>query len=147
MNLRQESHDLYPADSDIFRVNNNKTRLILGTSCIYLLIINGFCQDCSENHMQNTGHGILSQLKTWMMTESHYFFSLNFLFLVYVYVCMFVYFIHVSIFTLTHVLFKFVKFIIYFILILILLLLLKKKIGFKIQEIHKQIKKLEQKEK
>ena len=55
------------------------------------------------------------------------FSSLIYNFLVCVNVCVyvFVYFIHVSIFTLTKVLFKFIKFIICFILILSLLILLK----------------------
>ena len=52
-------------------------------------------------------------------------------------VCVFVYFIHVSIFTLTNVLFKFIKFIIYFILILLLLILLKTP-GFNLQKIQKK---------
>ena len=40
--------------------------------------------------------------------------------------CAFIYFIHISVFTLSHGPFKFVKFIVYFILILLLLILMKK---------------------
>ena len=66
-------------------------------------------------------------------------------------VCVFIYFIHVSSFTLTHVLLKFNTFIIYFILILLLVILLKKQ-GFKVRKIQKkrilkQNKKSEQKQK
>ena len=50
-----------------------------------------------------------------MVTESNYFFFLNFSFFLCVYVCaVFVYFVYVYILTLTHVLFKFITFIIYF---------------------------------
>ena len=48
-----------------------------------------------------------------------------------------IYVIHVSIFALTQVLFKFITFIIYFILILLLLILLKKQ-GLKLQKIQKK---------
>ena len=66
-------------------------------------------------------------------------------------VCLFLYFIHVFIFNLTYVLFKFITFIIYFILILLLLIFLKKW-GFEIQKflkntIQEQNKKAEKKEK
>ena len=78
----------------------------------------------------------LSKVQKLNADQEQPFLSLifNFLVCVCVCVCVFVYFIHVSIFTLTHVLFKFIKFIIYFILILLLLILLKTQ-GFKLQKI------------
>ena len=59
----QESHGLYPAESDIFKFNNNKTRLIysyVGASCIYLPNINSFCHYCSETYVQSTGDRTMS---------------------------------------------------------------------------------------
>ena len=53
------------------------------------------------------------------------------------YMLVFIYFIHVSIFTLTYVLFKFITFVIYFILILFYSFFLKAW-GFKIQKIQKK---------
>ena len=145
MILSQEYHQLHPSDNDNFGVNNNKTRLICFIS---LLRINSFCQDCYENHWWWNTVSVNS--KTWMVTERHHFLSLMFCFVACVCVCecvcvcvcvcvyMFHYFVRVSIFTLTHGLFKLIAFIIYFILILLLLILLKKW-GFKIQKIQKKI--------
>ena len=147
MIFSQEYHQLHPSDNDNFRVNSNKTRLI---SFISLLRINSFCQGCYENHWW--WYTVSVNSKTWMVTERHDFLSLMFRFVaclcmcVCVCVCLcvcvytFCYFIHVSIFNLTHGLFKFITCIIYFILILLLLILLKKW-GFKIQKIQKQNKK------
>ena len=74
-----------------------------------------------------------------MVTERHHFLSLIFsLCCMHMRVCVFNHFVHVSIFTLTHVLFKVITFIIYFILILLLPILLKKW-GFKIQKIQRKI--------
>ena len=95
MILSQEFHGLYPADSEIFRVNNNnKTRLVAE----YQFVLSGlFWKLYAKRWWWNM---VSVKSKTWMVTESNHFLSLifNFLACVYVCVCVFVYFIHVSIF-------------------------------------------------
>ena len=77
----------------------------------------------------------LSKIRDLNGDEREDFLSLIFLlFCMRMRVCVFNHFVHVSTFTLPHVLFKVITFIIYFILILLLPILLKKW-GLKIQKI------------
>ena len=133
MILNQEFHGLYPADSEIFRANNNnKTRLVAE----YQFVLSGlFWKLYAKRWWWNM---VSVKSKTWMMTESNHFLSLIFNFLACVYVCVRVCLFYPCLhFSLTNILFKFIKLIIYFILVLLLLILLKTP-WFKLQKIQKK---------